>query len=115
MTRKKPLPFAKERLIARRVAERFGGEIEDVTHAHQIMKYRAPGVVLVFYPHKTTARHYHVRIRDEHSKDKEAAQNMLAIFSASAGFSCTFTHKFEGLGSWQVLAKAGLEPGWAAS
>lgn len=50
-------------------------------------------VRIVFYPHRTSASNYHLRVRDEGSKDKRRAELLMKRLDIGAGHSCTFTRK----------------------
>lgn len=51
----------------------------------------AAGTVrLIFYPHRTSAWNYHVRVREQGSRDQAAARELLARLDNSSR-DCTFT------------------------
>lgn len=78
---KREFETAKERLAP------LGGEVTPGEHDYQAFIYQAPGLRLVFYPHKTTAGNRHIRVRPEGKHDKALLK--AAIF-ALAENSCTF-------------------------
>jgi len=58
---------------------------------YQVAKLVGDDVKLVIYPHKTTAFNYHLRIRDEGSKNRLRALQIMKGLDAAAGFNCTFS------------------------
>jgi len=66
------------------------------------------GLVIVAYPHKTSAGNHHIRLRDGGSKDKNAcAMTMYAIYNSKPYVhNCTFQHKnFDHNKALQLLRK----------
>ena len=59
----------------------------------EAFRYYDTSVLLIFYRHRTSARNYHVRVRDGGSKDRERADQLMAELDKAAGFNCTFTRK----------------------
>ena len=55
------------------------------------------GVRLVLYPHRTTALNYHLRVRDEGSKNPCRALDMAMALDVGTGLNCTFSMKGEAL------------------
>lgn len=55
--------------------------------------WSGPTVCIVFYPHKTSAGNYHIRVRDQGSKDKALAVKIMDELDSAAGYNCTFTRK----------------------
>jgi len=78
---KREFEMAKERLAP------LGGEVKPGEHDYQAFVYQAPGLRLIFYPHKTTAGNYHIRVRAEGKADPKQLE--AAIF-ALAENTCTF-------------------------
>lgn len=80
--------------------------VEISTADYEIAKVKGPGVSLVIYPHKTSARNHHARVRDNGSKDKRAADRVMQSLHDGVGlpqpladrvrFSCTFSQKNAG-------------------
>ena len=52
-----------------------------------------PTVCLVFYPHKTSAGNYHIRVRDQSSYDKVLALKLMVLLDKAGGYNRTFTSK----------------------
>lgn len=71
----------------------LGKQPEWSPHAYEIFRYEEPGVRLIFYPHRTTARHYHIRVRDGGSKDTKRAIELMLKLDKDSGFNCTFSYK----------------------
>lgn len=103
-------PWQDEFDVASAVLKDEPGTLEWATDDHVAFRYREPDARLVFYPHRTSARHYHIRIRDEGSKDKRRFHELAARLFVGSGASCTFQVKNGGT----PTPPAGLEYGWAA-
>lgn len=58
---------------------------------YQVAKFRTEGVSLVIYPHKTSAGNYHLRVRNENSKNKELAAWIMRDLYKESGLNCTFS------------------------
>lgn len=72
----------------RRLAH-LGGKLEPGVHDYQAFTFTMPGLRLVFYPHKTSAGHRHIRVRTEGKADQELLA--LAIQALrKENYSCTF-------------------------
>lgn len=72
----------------RRLAH-FGGKLEPGVHDYQAFTFTMPGLRLVFYPHKTSASNYHLRVRTEGKADEKLLA--LAIQALrKENYSCTF-------------------------
>jgi hypothetical protein len=86
--------YRKEYELAKRNLANEPGALVWVKHEYQLFKYSENCVRLVFYPHKTKGTgNIHVRVRDEHSKDKQRADYLMKRLDDSAGNNCTFTRK----------------------
>ena len=77
------------------VAQRHGCHLEPSTDEYIIAKIIGDGVRLVLYPHKTSAKNYHLRVRDENSKNPEAAHLIVNHLDLAAGNNCTFQMKLQ--------------------
>jgi len=69
------------------------GIIEESPHDYQCFTFKDDGVCLIFYPHRTSARNYHIRVRDQGSKNKTRANDLMNMLDEGAGHNCTFTKK----------------------
>lgn len=65
----------------------LGGTVSSGVHDYEAFVYDTLDLRLVFYPHKTTARNYHIRVRTSGKFSREALRK--AIF-ALAENTCTF-------------------------
>ncbi len=95
---KQKMPMSKDQVqadkaLALKILENEPGVIEDSTHDYQCFTYKSDDVSLVFYPHKTSAGNYHMRVRNQGSKSKIEAKRIMRILDFYAGYNCTFTHK----------------------
>lgn len=72
----------------RRLAH-MGGKLEAGVHDYQAFTFTLPGLRLVFYPHKTSASNYHIRVRTEGKADQALlAQAIQAL--RKDNYTCTF-------------------------
>ena len=82
-----------EMTIAEDVADAFGAEVVVSSAAHQVAKIVGADFKVVLYPHRTTARNYHLRVRDEGSKNLVKASAVMDALDRAAGSNCTFSRK----------------------
>lgn len=73
----------------KRLSDEFHGEIKWGSKDYEAFTYRAHGLSLVFYPHKTSAGGYHIRVRDNGSKDKSRVEKAAHLLNTD--HSCTFS------------------------
>jgi len=85
--------YGEEFRLAADVLKDEGGELAWSEHDWQAFTYKADDVCLIFYPHKTSAGNYHLRIRDQHSKNRERAMALINKLETAAGNNCTFQAK----------------------
>jgi hypothetical protein len=83
--------WAAELSLAARVAADYGGDVSVSDSAYQIGKVVGSDYRIVIYPHKTSAGNYHARVRDENSKNKSRANEVMSALDRAAGFNCTFS------------------------
>ena len=79
--------------IAYRVAKETGCKLIAAQDQFVAARVVGDGVRLVLYPHKTTAFNYHLRVRDEGSKDPVRALAVADALDSAAGLNCTFQMK----------------------
>jgi hypothetical protein len=82
--------YAEEFRLAQSV---LGESVEWSPHDYEAFRYKDEDVSLVFYPHRTTAGNYHIRIRDNGSKNKQRAIELMQKLDSAAGNNCTFSRK----------------------
>lgn len=82
-----------ELTLAQRVAETFGANVVMSDAAHQVAKIVGPDFKAVLYPHRTTAMNYHMRVRDEGSRNKAQVEALMNALDRAAGSNCTFSRK----------------------
>jgi hypothetical protein len=85
--------YKKEFELAANILANDGGLLEWSMHDYQAFTYKGDGVSLVFYPHKTSALNYHLRVRDNGSKNKAKANRLMKKLDDGTGYNCTFTKK----------------------
>jgi hypothetical protein len=69
------------------------GFIDWGEHDYVAFTFKNENVSLVFYPHRTSSYNKHIRVRDNGSKDKKDAYNLMHLLDEKAGSNCTFSHK----------------------
>lgn len=65
----------------------LGGTLEWSSHAYEVFRWCAPGLTLIFYPHRTTAMNHHIRVRKGTCEDQGLLRKAI---HALAENSCTF-------------------------
>lgn len=95
--------------VAALVLKSEPGTIEWAADHYVAFRYREASVRIVFYPHRTSAGNYHLRVRDEGSKDKPRFKELARRLYVGSGLSCTFQVKY-GI----IPDKGDIEYGWAA-
>jgi hypothetical protein len=86
--------YEKEYELSNKILSSFG-EIKVSLNEYQLWKFKDNfGLVnIVFYPHKTSAGNYHVRVRGEGSISKEKEKTIMDFLDIAAGSNCTFRRK----------------------
>lgn len=69
------------------------GTLEWSMNDYEAFRYKEENVLLIFYPHQTTAGHHHLRLREQHSKDAKRAHEIMMQLDCSIN-SCTFSRGF---------------------
>ena len=72
-----------------RIAADNGCRVVKANDAFVLCRVIGDGVRLVVYPHRTSAWNYHLRIRDEGSKNPSLALDLSDKFDAAAGVNCS--------------------------
>lgn len=85
--------YAEDFAMAKKILAGLPGCLEWVKAAYQAFRYRENDVCLIFYPHKTSAGNYHVRVRDQNSRDSKRADFLMRKLYCESGNDCTFSRK----------------------
>jgi len=88
-----PKLYREEFELARTTLSQRAGALEWSRADYEAFTYVEPGVRLVFYPHRTSAGNYHIRIRDGNSKDAALADRLMRELDKAAGYNRTFSRK----------------------
>lgn len=59
---------------------------------YEVFKFKECDVTLVFYPHKTSAGNYHLRVRNQNSANEKLAESYMDLLNECAP-GCTFSRK----------------------
>lgn len=79
--------FRREFETAKARLATLGGDVLPGEHDYEAFTYSAPGIRLIFYPHRTSAGNYHIRVRAAGKPETKKLRD--AIF-ALAENTCTF-------------------------
>lgn len=85
--------FKREFTKAQEVLTDESGLIEWGNHDYEAFIFYSDKVRLTFYPHKTTAGNYHIRIRGNGSKDPKEANRLMKKLDDSMPTFHTFMFK----------------------
>ncbi len=106
--------YGLEFAIARLALEGEPGTLAWGMHDYEAMVFNGPAVRLIFYPHRTSAGNYHLRVRDQASKDKKRAALLIARLQVASGHWCTFqSSSVDQNKAHEVAKRDGREFGWA--
>ena len=72
---------------------RYAGELTWSEEDYEAFLYETDNIRLIFYPHKTSANNYHIRVRDGGSKNKIRAQAIMDVIQFDLKTDCTFQQK----------------------
>jgi hypothetical protein len=105
----------REFAIAGRVLAEAGGELTWSTHDYEAFRFVAPGVRLIFYPHRTSSTgNISIRVRDSGSSNTKLAARLMARLHIGSGNDNTFSWKGMDLNAMlRVKDAERLEWGWA--
>lgn len=82
--------YGREFKMAKKILQSFNGELEWSSNDYQAFTFKSKKLKLIFYPHKTSAGNYHIRVR---GTGKNIGSILNLLYSKS-GFNCTFSHKY---------------------
>ncbi len=85
--------WPKEKRQLEKFCRERGLELTEGTAAYQTAKIKADGVCIVVYPHKVSTGNRHLRVRNEHSKNEQAAYDIMCELKKISEYYCTFTLK----------------------
>lgn len=85
--------FRDEFELALSVLSGRNGRLEWSEADYIAFTWKEPAICIVFYPHKTSAGNYHIRVRDQGSRDKALVLRVMDELEKAAGYNCTFTRK----------------------
>lgn len=101
--------------MAGRILASEPGELVIANDPYVAFRYLEPSKIrIVFYPHKTSAGNYHMRVRNEGSRDASRADELMVRLDIGAGHNCTFQRRHTGVMTGIDYAREhDLEFGWA--
>lgn len=83
--------YRREFDIAQKALAARKGTLEWSPHDYEAFVWVEDGARIVFYPHRTSAGNYHLRVRDGGSKDKALADHVMKLLDDAVPHDCTFT------------------------
>lgn len=82
----------------------LGGKLMPSDVAYEVMRWVHPELVLIFYPHRTTAGNYHIRVRAGRCKDRKLLRKVImALAENSCQFQCPTEQAFHNEGVRQAV------------
>ena len=75
--------------LAEKILKDFGGNLEWSTNDYEAFTFKNDEINIIFYPHKTSAGNYHIRVRGNGKNINE----FLDLLYKKSGFNCTFSRK----------------------
>jgi hypothetical protein len=79
--------------LAKKILKSLRGHLEWSTHEAEAFRFKTGDVLLVFYPHRSTNGHYHIRVRDAASRNSEYADFIMRKLCQESGNNSTFTRR----------------------
>ena len=80
---------------AKRILSGIDGELFLVNYDYECFRFKNKEVCIIFYPHKTSAGNYHIRVRDGGSSNKKLAGDIMNKLYRETGYNCTFSRKMK--------------------
>lgn len=108
--------FDEEFRIAQLVLKPYGGQLIWCTNDYEAFRFVSPAVTILFYPHKTSSTgNISCRVRDQGSKNKKLAAELMIRLKVGSGHWTTFTQKSNATHNEEsdLCKREGLEMGWA--
>lgn len=109
--------FAAEFAMAELVLAPYG-KLEWSKNDYEAFRFVGDDVTLIFYPHKTRASNVHIRVREQGSRDKDKARELMALLDIGSGANCTFSRNHQNgndiMYQEKLRKRLGLAYGWAA-
>jgi hypothetical protein len=93
----KLFPWVAEVKTAWEAKSHFGFDIVPSDDEYIVFKMIGKDFCIVAYPHRTSAMNYHLRLRDENSKNPQSAFDLIDHLDAKTGLNCTFRMSLHGL------------------
>lgn len=82
----------------------FGGALEWSEVQHEVMRWNHADLVLIFYPHRTSAGNYHVRVRAGKCADRKLLRKcVMALAENTCNFQFPTEPKFHEEGVRQAV------------
>ena len=100
--------------MAETILQPYAGSLTWSEIDYEAFRFVSPEVTLIFYPHMTSSLNYHLRVREQNSKNKELANKLMSLLHIGSGHWCTFTRKHHNYNQdFKVAKEHKLEFGWA--
>ena len=82
--------YGTEFKMAKKFLQHLKGKLEWSNNDYEAFTFKANDLNLIFYPHKTSAGNYHIRVRGTGKN----IEGVLKLLYKKSGFNCTFSRKF---------------------
>lgn len=108
--------FDEEFRVAELVLKPYGGQLVWSDKDYEAFRFVSPNVTLLFYPHKTSSTgNISCRVRDQNSKDKKKAAELMIRVKVGNGHWTTFTQKNNPTheAEFALCQRENLKMGWA--
>lgn len=84
----------------------FGGALTWSVIQHEVLRWTHPDLLLIFYPHRTTAGNYHVRVRAGRCTDRKLLRKCaMALAENSCSFQFPTEREFHDEGVRQAVTE----------
>jgi len=81
--------YGREFKMAKKILKDFKGDFKWSKNDYEAFTFKNDNINIIFYPHKTSAGNYHIRVRGTGNNIKD----VLALLYNKSGFNCTFSFK----------------------
>lgn len=84
----------------------FGGALAWSANQHEVMRWVHADLVLIFYPHRTTAGNYHIRVRAGRCNDRKLLRKcVMALAENTCNFQFPTEPEFHEEGVRQAVTE----------
>ena len=81
--------YGMEFKLAKKILKDLNGKFDWSNNDYEAFTFKSDNLSLIFYPHRTSAGNYHIRVRGNGKKIKE----VLKLLYNKSGYNLTFYYK----------------------